>query len=1140
MTQTRAIDTTQSMIITDANTYEPSTPVQDKDNQRIGVYPAFAYEGQNLLPTAYGYKSFFGVDAKQTADGLPDGLVIHDYFVYQTSRLENVHVALTNQGIFTRDSGDNDWAQTVVMGTPAEGTDFQWTKAVIKNVVFIYRQDQTVFHIIEEYADVSTGSQGDWDGLNRGLTGIPDSQSAPAGAVPSRHVGFEAITPTFINMAGQIGIFRAGSTLGFWDSEDAVAWSALANLGDFKPSTTSLANITSIAALVGKITMVLGFGKGFIIYATKSIILAEENAASAQRFRASPVFTNVGVVYPREVVAAQPDNVHFAWSTAGLLSLELGQNPQFIVPEISDYIRQTRTPVYLTFLNNRYLCLQLLDKDFIEGNVQFSAMTIDPEDLKYQPKQGQPVVVDGVYVPGNEVCFDRAPAGLTSNTEFLPYIVAEEYDSWFENYSADDNGLSYLTGENLGTTLNFDDQGLRAFGKHFNQTVLTSTERDFTNNVGLAPVTIDDEDALAAIAQTQIDTFLDQAGDRAEAELMSDMATLEETRVGLETVVQSDDFAIVYSQPTGQLPLRTGISAVRLESLITDDQLALIEGQLRAIDFADADRIRERKALIKEVQEDLPGNWSELAAYELDFTLEGKTKRSENFPVRIDAGVDGKPTVFRVTPNAADTDTTATMDLHMFIKDPLTASTGVDTHSVGGVSVRMKGVGGSFFANVNLTGDLDPINAPVFIPAGTACIEGTADTARDSFNGGYLLRGECPISASYRAWGERVISFGLGLVGTTQRFGSTDRVVESVSISVGDYADKPSSSPTVVRNTTRVVELVDPRTRTIELWGDINQDAVIAQRGELTNETPYGGLEDPRGLVGGVAWRYSDREEDVIEYPYAWVNLVANSNDAGDGPTGFRHTTADLGLTQEENGVDEQAQDVNRRVQFWYVDEFGNRVVDAPSNQGQVCGVVDPIDLPPIVIPPVTRTPWTVEIPQLSWLLQNGSPAPLDPTFEAAFVFDTQLQKWGNLIHDYKLLVDYQPVAGRDTTGVISYQNFMTDAGVILPSLELAIFNDTPEVSYIRYGKYRHWPVEQTSLETVQANFREKATGYVTVQTSYNGRSLEYGASFTLQFQNKLQANLGCATIGKWHTITIGGHFDLTRIDVVSQPISRR
>ena len=361
MVRKTVVDTTLSAIITNPEQFPPEATTPNKDDIRAGIYPLRIYEGHNYLPTDYGYKSFFGHSPSEEVE-IEESLAPQHHFVYQTEFYSNVHVSLTRNGIYLNGS------LCLSLDPPDTDTDYLWTIATIQNIVFMYRQSGQEVFILNE------GLEGDPSVKNKwfeGLAATLEDKGSKISLVGTEQIGISSFTPTFLNMQGQVGIFRIQGALGFWDVEDAVAWSALQDFTDFTPSLTTLANIVNLENIRGRITLIAEHGDGAIVYATNSIVGITNTTDALLRFQSIPILQAAGVAYPKEVAVASPSTQHFAYTSAGFMHIANMQVAP-IIPALTDFLRPTRTPQYLSFINNRYLCINVMAAGFLEGQVEFS------------------------------------------------------------------------------------------------------------------------------------------------------------------------------------------------------------------------------------------------------------------------------------------------------------------------------------------------------------------------------------------------------------------------------------------------------------------------------------------------------------------------------------------------------------------------------------------------------------------------------------------------------------------------------------------------------------------------------------------------------------------------------------------------
>lgn len=353
---TQIIDLRRSYIPIDPNAFpitELDTTGEDNPEGRVPVLP---YDGYNFMPTPQGYASFFGINVKLNLSTLAAN--VDDIFMIQTITLDNILIALTDTGIWTKSATSTGaWTHLVTLAAPASGSHLNWSKCVIENEVFVYRQGDTGHYK----------------------------------ATPTNSYVFTIEVPTFLNMAGQLGIFKAGGRLGYWDSLNSTSWSALGVTQDFVPSVETLAGNTVFQDIVGKIVTVLQNSTGFIIYCTKSIVQVDRNPSSPMLWRGKALFNNNGISYREEACVSEPDITHFAFTTQGLVQISgtLGVSgtvnigAEFISPEISTYMKEARQPVYLKLLNGRYLFFTVLDPRYVSGLVSFNQVDFPSNTLEF-------------------------------------------------------------------------------------------------------------------------------------------------------------------------------------------------------------------------------------------------------------------------------------------------------------------------------------------------------------------------------------------------------------------------------------------------------------------------------------------------------------------------------------------------------------------------------------------------------------------------------------------------------------------------------------------------------------------------------------------------------------------------------------
>lgn len=329
----RYVDLTRSFMPMDPNSFPEGMHVYEANDE--GRIPVMAYDGANFLPTAYGYKSFFGTDTYHPADALAER--IDAVLIFQNESRNNIMFALCDSGIWSKAGTEvGAWTQEVILPDYRDSTEHHpWTWCVLDNELYVYRMNNDKYYRIK-------------------------SDSASPGFL------VEDVTPSFLNMEAQVGIFRAGNRLGFWDTDNSVSWSSQLDFADFTPNMETLAGNAKYSAVVGRIVTIKSMGDAFIIYATKSIVYLAKADSSLYLWEPVRVLKDTGISYMEEVVESIPDTTQFAFTNTGIYKIVEG-SAEVIVPEIYDFFKLIKAPKYLKLIEGRYLVFEVLDTDFVNA-----------------------------------------------------------------------------------------------------------------------------------------------------------------------------------------------------------------------------------------------------------------------------------------------------------------------------------------------------------------------------------------------------------------------------------------------------------------------------------------------------------------------------------------------------------------------------------------------------------------------------------------------------------------------------------------------------------------------------------------------------------------------------------------------------
>lgn len=377
MLKTQIIDVTRSFLPMDPETVTNNLMVSGQEDSPESILPVMAYEGYNFLPTAYGYRSYFDTSPHLNVNYLP---VNCDYcIVFQLNNYQVRMIALCSDGIYwiAPTTASTSWVQGISMTALSPGTYKQWSFCIIENDLYIYRQGEST---VTKYSQAGV---------------------------------FSSITPSFLNMTGQMGIFRANGRLGFWDSANSISWSSNLSLSDFTPAIETLAGNAIFNDVLGRIVSIRAFGNGFVIYSTKNIVGVTYNTSGSMLFSADTIIENAGIWDSKQVCTGVSDEEHYAYTNVGIKQIGKGFQVTEVFTALYDYLKQSRDPVYLDFLQGRFLFLNVIDTRFITGAVNFNTQLLTALSIRFLYNGGNPVLtlpqIDGI--PINDFIKDQILKG---------------------------------------------------------------------------------------------------------------------------------------------------------------------------------------------------------------------------------------------------------------------------------------------------------------------------------------------------------------------------------------------------------------------------------------------------------------------------------------------------------------------------------------------------------------------------------------------------------------------------------------------------------------------------------------------------------------------------------------------------------
>ena len=423
------VNTQNSMLIVDENAFPVNLGRTVKEDAPEGSFRVIAYAGENVLPTALGYSSYFSDNSIVGAYPLPEvnGKVhCQAVLAWQAPDTSTVLIALCEEGMYwcnATDGLDTSWDLLYSTGhDPADLIRHQWSWAIVANKLCLYSQGQAEFLVLADTATINN--------LETQSALFPDSTVDILYEDVDSVFSFATIIPTFLNMSGQLGLFRADNRLGFWDADNAVAWSSATQIMDCTPSTETFAGVTTFARVQGNIVKVLGHGNGFIIYATRSIVICRSEPGSPERFSGSAVLSDAGISFDTESCTGATDNVHYALSSSGLISITNGEH-EYIHTEVSDYLQEHSKLISLAVIDGRYLFLHT-DEDLQVSEVGAGVDSIFIGDGSDQEFNMLPTIEDSGVPPLVLTDFSD-PADTSWTTYRIDGSNGEPNDRWEVN-----------------------------------------------------------------------------------------------------------------------------------------------------------------------------------------------------------------------------------------------------------------------------------------------------------------------------------------------------------------------------------------------------------------------------------------------------------------------------------------------------------------------------------------------------------------------------------------------------------------------------------------------------------------------------------------------------------------------------------
>lgn len=1052
------------------------------------MFPILAYDGKNILPTPYGYRSYFAINEKLLRASIARILStvrVEYIFWYQSVELDNILVALASNGIWiTNTDIDTDWIRVVNLS--AFDTDpnkrLQWTTCTINNFTFAYMQGIDAFYGLVDparYAEAATPTI---------IQGATVSQVAI-----NWNVGVLKYIPSFLNMSGQLGIFKAGNRLGFWDSDASVSWSSALFVEDFKPDIKTLAGFSKFADVVGTITKIVQHGDGFIIYATRSIIRCINNSNEKSKFSGSAILSSTGCLFDRQIAMAQPDTVHYVLTASGMYVIENFQ-AQPMATDILDGIIEENDYLSLDYVDGRYLFINTLNG--------WKGSDLDFEGVTYENGGHEYTFPPPVY-PNPDITNDLLETLINGTNPDLPTA--------FEDFEPITPGVFPPAGKPLVPCYDLDKfkstWGSTAFTPNPEGTELLDSRIRLGVTYLLDPIYVVPVVTVNSITSDTVDT--DLAGQELEDALINALDECNgQLNYQLEWKNANANPIPVIAFGSGPAPDNWDGQPVvvqwekeLIEREVTPNcidlrDLKVESNKCRTHMYFDKDRLGELLTYFEGTETydgertvyfyggttfsnptnpylGIPSNFSIQDSYIVVPYKPAIRTEWRNAMVAAGFGDPGDPVTgtvggftFPIIQNQY-----VTYCVFNYPEQCLFSGYIVDAeHYIEHINTR-RGFGNASSDPI----DLDPPSIQSF----KAVVDGIP-YVRPSADEAYAVNAGALVSPTNGGWGPFANSVNSNMT----------------------YLALGSGATGMWQNQTNTFTNAEKQA----IWESIGGD--------------FGGVI-PAGYT--LSGEITNTLEFIPNFPDKIT--VFDLKLSGFGYMSFGSFTKTLRRTSTTSCP-------------LPVASYGGQL---PTNEIDV-NIPDREPPESVVIPPYEWDyPGSIALPPNYWLTKHGSASPLYPTFVKSLVYDTQLEKWGISNMAFKAICGMGPVNRSDET-IVPVHDFGMLAAVLLADGTVAFIkpNTNETDSEITYGKIGQYRLGKSTLSYLKLYFKEQFSGTIIVETSNDGNTVDTTRAIAADFDNVKSALFPFTVKGDWFNIKVRGSFTLKHIECYIEGRSRR
>ncbi len=1002
------------------------------------------------------------------------------------------------------------WQKIYDIVPPGGSVRNLWTKAIVQNELFMFHQTNPFILTID--------------------TTVP-------GAVT---VNENVDTDAFLNMAAMQGVFEARSRLGMWDSTNSIFWGDTADTLNFTPSIRTRANSVKVDSQKGNIIIIHGSTEGFIIYSTANISGATYSGTLQKVFNFFEISDNLGVYSDYSVTRAN-EGSHFAWTNGGLYKVtntKGGMEPA--ATEVGDYLTSFQQSPRLSFHLNRYLAIWLHDESIefartIRQRNFVDAATYWRQQFAYEPEHPHfgDIFLEAL-APNKGFDFND---GLP--LECFPEVVLcppDEQDTVLWGMAVQDFP-NYELQEIEIDSVEWDDDGVAATGfiplfRNFLELPLEVTFADSYLRKQWVPTVESFVDIDTNHRGYTILPFIRYSFDPHELLMYQSYVWQAEdndnfTHVTSDGVMALDQDYTVNDQWEHPINSRTGIVNLS-DSTVVDDTITR--------DFRSG--FYETTTTQDEGTDEYVFTSSRVVVIE---TLVGTTRRTI-----VDVSVirlDRAPTVTVESPSdlgARDGE---------IISGPTPVVTVVPANggNDGTIYLANAAVGiwedDTYFAQ-QYTDVLSVIDQDTLLPDLNDSVARAFNEAATLGDRAYL------VGIDFRKW-----STASTLVATTDRctFGdlqnlsknraTTDTTVTRTFTTRLQYiGDDAFGDSLYIHIREQVVNVnYDVETFTADLLGAPGPEIPVKYQLQpvalATISHPSGA--NPAGVLK-VFYNYAAARDIDIRAVYADFGWTV-----GLPPSPAPHTPPDYQIAAPPTGNDYNGTDPSGTFgEFFLTGTQCGRTAPRPvwpTHLGTLGNNFDdkfiPLSFP--TLPDLTG-------PETVFLTQTGAPGQFFPIWDRVLIWDRLLERWGTCDVPLALFIDFSPVNEVTFDPVLeeavtrfTYDNFLSRLGAVLENGVTTLWDDTPDDSFIVYGKIGWRRSRMTMMQEILMEFAENPNANIIVESSLDRRTLD---PYNMRSEPIVRAGhtwYGTITARWFNIIVRGNRYHLTGLEFMGSPLGR-